>query len=179
MGDFARLLASMGSVHAFDYDYAREGRKRPDTMPKLMQAHRAALADLRARHDGPIVLAGKSMGGRIGCHLACEENVDAVICLGYPLCGAGNPDKLRDAVLLALRTPILFAQGTRDALCPLDLLAQTRQRMTAPNELHVLDGGDHSLLVGKTQLKREGQTQADVDARLAAAIAAFLQAHIA
>src|SRR5271166_6611172 len=102
MRTFARLLGSLGRVEAFDYPYAIEGRKRPDPQPKLIAAHRAALAALRQSHDGPIVLAGKSMGGRIGCHVALVEPVEAVICLGYPLCGAGERSNLRDQVLLDL-----------------------------------------------------------------------------
>ena len=177
MRDFARWLEPFGSVHPFDYAYAREGRKRPDPLPQLIAAHRAALADLRARHGGPIVLVGKSMGGRVGCHLACEEMVAAVICLGYPLCGAGDTAKMRDQVLLALATPVLFVQGTRDRLCPLDLLEGTRKRMSAPNDLHVVDGGDHSLVVSKTQLKASAMTQADADHQSAQAILGFLRRH--
>ena len=120
MRTFARLLGSIGKVQPFDYPYMIEGRGRPDPLPKLIAAHRAALAALRASHDGPIVLAGKSMGGRVGCHVALVEPVEAVICLGYPLCGAGDRSKLRDQVLLELRTPAMFVQGTRDPLCPLD-----------------------------------------------------------
>jgi hypothetical protein len=70
MQTFARLLASIGPVEPFDYLYAKEGRKRPDPPPKLIAAHKAALASFREKHDGPIVLVGKSMGGRIGCHVA-------------------------------------------------------------------------------------------------------------
>ncbi len=102
MRSFARLLATIGSVHPFDYPYALEGRKRPDPLPKLIEAHRAALAALRAKHDGPIVLAGKSMGGRVGCHVALVDPVEAIICFGYPLCGAGDRSRLRDQVLLEL-----------------------------------------------------------------------------
>lgn len=118
MQTFARLLAPIGSVEPFDYLYAKEGRKRPDPPAKLIAAHRAALASLREKHDGPIVLVGKSMGGRIGCHVALVEPVVAVVCLGYPLCAAGDPTKLRDQVLLELRTPALFVQGTREFSLP-------------------------------------------------------------
>ena len=179
MRDFACWLEPFGSVHPFDYAYAREGRRRPDPLPQLIAPHRAALADLRARHVGPIVLVGKSMGGRVGCHLACEETVAAVICLGYPLCGAGDPAKLRDQVLLALPTPVMFVQGTRDRLCPLDLLESTRARMSAPNALHVVEGGDHSLVVSKTQLKASAMTQEEVDRQSARAIGGFLRDHCA
>ena len=174
MRTFARLLGSIGRVEPFDYPYMIEGRGRPDPLPKLIAAHRAALASLREKHDGPIVLAGKSMGGRVGCHVALVEPVEAVICLGYPLCGAGDRSKLRDQVLLELRTPAMFVQGTRDPLCPLDLLEGVRKRMRAPSTLHVVDGADHSLLVAKTTLKALGSTQEEADDQILAAISRFL-----
>jgi predicted alpha/beta-hydrolase family hydrolase len=133
MQTFASLLASSGSVHPFDYAYAIAGRKSPDRLPKLIEAHRAALDALRQRHDGPIILVGKSMGGRVGCHVALVEKVAAVVCLGYPLCGGGDPSKLRDEVLLALSTPALFVRGTRNRLCPIDLPEGVR-RTTVPGQ---------------------------------------------
>jgi uncharacterized protein len=174
MRTFARLLASIGPVEPFDYLYAKEGRKRPDPPPKLIAAHKAALASFREKHDGPVVLAGKSMGGRIGCHVALTEPVAAVVCFGYPLCAAGDPTKLRDQVLLELRTPAMFVQGTRDALCPLELLDGVRKRMGAPSALELVEDGDHSLIVSKTALKARGATQEEVDAQIRTAIAAFL-----
>jgi uncharacterized protein len=175
MRSFARLLETIGPVHPFDYPYALAGRKRPDPLPRLIEAHRAALATLSARHDGPIVLAGKSMGGRVGCHVALTDPVDALICFGYPLCGAGDRSRLRDAVLVESKAPILFAQGTRDALCPLDLLEDVRKRMQASSTLHVVEGGDHSLMVAKAALKALGSSQEDMDDRLLGAIARFLR----
>ncbi len=173
MQTFARLLASIGSVELFDYPYAKEGRKRPDPPRKLIAAHKAALAAFRERRDGPIVLVGKSMGGRIGCHVALTEPVAAVVCLGYPLCAAGDTSRLRDQVLLELRTPAMFVQGTRDPLCPLDFLEGVRKRMGAYSALHVVEDGDHSLMVSKTALKARGATQEEADAEMLAAIAAF------
>jgi predicted alpha/beta-hydrolase family hydrolase len=147
-------------------------RKRPDRLPQLIAAHRQALADVRTKTSSPIILIGKSMGGRIGCHVALEEKVSGIICLGYPLCAMGDRSKLRDQVLRELRTPILFVQGTRDPLCPPDLLEAVRSEMTAPNFLHVVEGGDHSLLVRKKDLGQE--TQDDVDQRIAKAISDFV-----
>jgi hypothetical protein len=174
MRTFARLLGSIGPVEPFDYPYAIEGRKRPDPLPKLVAAHRAALASLRQKHDGPIALAGKSMGGRVSCHVALVEPVEAVICLGYPLCGAGDRSKLRDEVLLELRRLIMFVQGTRDPLCPLDLLEDVRKRMRAASALHVVDDADHSLLVSKSALKARSATQDETDEEWLKAVAAFL-----
>src|SRR5437762_10638427 len=127
-------LQTIGDVEIFDYAYTREGRKRPDPLPQLVAAHRKALSQARERHPaGSTILTGKSMGGRIGCHVSLTEKVDGLICLGYPLCAMGNRTKLRDEVLRALTTPILFVQGTRDSLCPLDLLERVRTEMKTPN----------------------------------------------
>ena len=165
-------LSTVGDVEAFDYDYMREGRRRPDPLPQLIAAHRQALVE--ARRGGTVILIGKSMGGRIGCHLALEENVAGVVCLGYPLCGGGDQSKLRDKVLRASTTPILFVQGTRDSLCPLDLLEGVRAEMTAATFLHVVEGGDHSLQVLKRQLAAQGETQEQVDGRILEAIRKFV-----
>ena len=168
-------LASLGDVVAFDYPYMKEGRRSPDRPAVLLAAHRAALAEARTRFPGAPILAGKSMGGRIGCHLALEEEVRALVCLGYPLVGANG--SVRDEVLVALRVPILFVQGTRDRLCPLERLADVRRRMKAPNELLVVEGGDHSLLASRKVLAGAGETQAGADARILEAIRGFLGAH--
>jgi predicted alpha/beta-hydrolase family hydrolase len=172
-----RRLATLGAVSAFDYPYMRAGRKSPDRLPVLIEAHREALATLRAKVRGPVFLVGKSMGGRIGCHLALEleRPVAGLVCLGYPL-RSGATGALRDEVLVALRTPVLFVQGTRDPLCPLETLAAVRARMTAPHTLEVVDGGDHSLAVSAAVRRANGTTQADADARVLAAIRRFVGA---
>lgn len=173
MSAWAERLGALGDVVRLDYPYVRAGRRSPDKLPVLVAAHREALAAARADRRGPVILAGKSMGSRVGCHVALEEPVDALICLGYPLRGARGA--LRSEVLLALRTPILFVQGTRDPLCPLDALEDVRRRMQAPSALHRVEGGNHSLEVGIRALKAAGETRADVDGRTLAAIAAFLR----
>jgi uncharacterized protein len=175
MQNWKRRLSEIGDVETFDYHYMREGRKRPDPLPKLIAAHREALSDARKRHPAKsTILIGKSMGGRVGCHLSLEEKVDGLICLGYPLCAMGDRTKLRDEVLRTLNTPILFVQGTRDALCPLDLLERVRSEMKVRNVLHVVDGGDHSLRVPKRQLQAASRTQEDVDRQVLKNIAEFV-----
>jgi predicted alpha/beta-hydrolase family hydrolase len=176
---WAAMLREIGEVETFDYDYMRERRKRPDALPVLVSAHRAALLRARETHDRPAVLIGKSMGSRVGCHLSLDTAVAAVVCLGYPLCGGGDPTKLRDKVLREMTTPILFVQGTRDSLCPLELLTDVRRDMRAPNELHVVEEGDHSLMVTKRQLKLAEETQETVDARILSTIAGFVTRHVA
>ena len=168
-------MSEIAKVEAFDYDYMREGRKRPDSLPKLIAAHRKALSDARNRNPAQsTILIGKSMGGRVGCHLSLAEKVEGLVCLGYPLCAIGDRTKLRDEVLRALTTPILFVQGTRDPLCPLDLLDRVRTEMKTQNVLHVVEGGDHSLRVPKRQLQATSRAQEDIDRQVLKAIAGFV-----
>ena len=175
MQGWAARLRKLGKVVPFDYPYMKAGRKSPDRPDKLIAAHGEALAAARKGHRGPVVLIGKSMGSRIGCHLSLEQPVDGIVCLGYPLVGMGKAGKVRDGeVLFALTTPILFVQGTRDRLCPLEVLAKVRKRMKAPHVLHVVEAGDHSLRATKTWLEEQGDSQDDVDGRVAAAIAWFV-----
>lgn len=178
---FAALLSELGEVRSFDYPYAKAGaggrlRKAPDKLEVLVEAHRQELAELRAQSaaSDKLVLAGKSMGGRVGCHLALQETVSGLVCFGYPL--RGQNGKLRDQVLLELRTPVLFVQGTRDSLCALPELEDVRKRMNAPSELFVVEGGDHSLESTKTHLKQRGLTQADVERTIQSAVRRFCAA---
>lgn len=177
MRAWQRRLSELGDVESFDYPYMQRRSRRPDPLPVLIEAHRAAIEAALGAHDGPLVLAGKSMGSRVGCHVAASGDalaarVRGLICFGYPL--RGQSGKLRDEVLLALDTPILFLQGTRDSLCPLPLMEQTRARMRARSQLYVVEGGDHSLVVTKTALKAANETQDDVDARIAFVVREFL-----
>jgi len=168
-------LGEIGDVETFDYDYIRDGRKRPDPFPRLIAAHREALSKARETHPSTsTILIGKSMGGRIGCYVSLEEKVNRLICLGFPLCAMGDRTKLRDEVLRALTTPILFVQGTRDSLCPLDLLERVRTEMKAPNFLRIVEGGDHSLRVPKRALQASSRTQEDIDQQIFKAIAEFI-----
>jgi predicted alpha/beta-hydrolase family hydrolase len=177
MRAWARRLEQLGNVVRFDYRYMKEGRRAPDRLPALVAAHRAALLRARAKHgDRPVVLAGKSMGSRVGCHLSLEATVDALVCFGYPLVGASGP--VRDEVLMALTTPVLFLQGTADRMCPLELLEATRRRMKTASRVHVVEKGDHSLLVRPRALVAGGLSQAQVDDAILTAIRGFLDEHL-
>jgi predicted alpha/beta-hydrolase family hydrolase len=173
MKRFSERLAQLGRVRCFDYPYRLAGRRSPDRLPVLVAAHGAAFDALDP--DLPVVLIGKSMGGRIGCHLAnvlTQRKALALVCLGYPL--VGQKGSLRDEVLLALRTPVLFVQGSRDPLCPPDRLAEVRARMSVANQLFVIEGGNHSLELTKTMLKAKNLTQDAVDAGIVGRISEFL-----
>lgn len=178
---WAERLRSLGRVEPFDYRYRLEGRKAPDRLPKLITRHREAFDQLAPTPPGKVILVGKSMGSRVGCHLTLQEGmagrVAGLICFGYPLKAAGKSGKIRDEVLVGLRpeTPILFVQGTKDPMGPLDLFAEVRERMQTRSELHVVEGGNHSLQCGKRFLKQAELTQDDVDDRILAAVATFVE----
>jgi predicted alpha/beta-hydrolase family hydrolase len=174
MKHWVTLLQKLGSVRTLDYPYMREGRQRPDPLPRLIEAHLIALGGIRRTPNTKVVLIGKSMGSRVGCHVSLEAQVNFVVCLGYPLCGAGDRTKLRDQVLLGMRTPVLFVQGTRDPLCPLDLMARVLRRMKARHRLHRVLDGDHSLTVAKRQLKASGMTQEQVEIAVLESIRDFI-----
>jgi len=177
MKAWAARLADVGRITTFDYPYKAAGKKLPGPRDDLVGAHRAVAKKARGRSRAPFVLAGKSMGSRIGCHVSLETDVDALVCFGYPLVSPSKKKTLRDQVLRDLDTPILFVQGTKDPLCPLPKLRAVRRKMSAHSELHVVRGGDHSLVVGKRALAAVGETQDDVDARILAAIEAFLSTY--
>jgi hypothetical protein len=166
-------LGALGDVTAFDYPYMQARRKMPDRMPALVAAHRAELERVRARAgEAPIFLAGKSMGSRDGCHLSLEEHVDGLVCIGYPLV-SGSSGALRDEVLVALRTPILFVQGTHDTLCPIPKLEDARARMTAPSWLYTVQDANHSLEL--PSVKHTPALQEDIELSALEAIRRFLE----
>src|SRR5215207_2888979 len=119
MARTAEGLAARGIVTAtFDFPYITARRHVPDRAPVLEQAWRDAIAVAQQEIPGvPLFIGGKSMGGRISSHVAAQgvEGVSGLIFLGYPLHPPGKPEQRRDAHLPAVREPILFVQGTRDA----------------------------------------------------------------
>lgn len=166
----AEGLAALGfPVLRFNYVFSelagREGRRRPpDPKPRLLETHRAALAALRERYpERRLLLAGKSMGGRMSTYLAAEgDDCAGLVLFGYPLHPPGKPEKLRSEHFAAIPQPTLFLQGTRDALCNLDLLRRELESFGGAVTLEVLDDADHDFGVPK----RTGRTRAEVLADL-------------
>ncbi|PON45239.1 KAT8 regulatory NSL complex subunit 3/Testis-expressed sequence 30 protein [Parasponia andersonii] len=167
-------------VVTFDYPYMSGAKRRaPPKAEKLVDFHLDIVKDTVAKYPGhPLILAGKSMGSRVSCMVACKEDVcvSAIICLGYPLKGMGGA--VRDEILLQLAVPIMFVQGSKDALCPLEKLESTRKKMKSVSDLHVIDGGDHSFKIGKKHLQTNRTTQDQAEDHALLAIAAFLSRSI-
>lgn len=137
-------LASEGlTVMTFNYAYTERGSRSPDRVERLVQCHGAAAGALGRRVER-LFLAGRSMGGRIGTYLAAEGYPAAgCILYAYPLHPAGKPDRLRVAHFPDVTVPMIFFQGTRDALSTPALF--DRHVRPLPNAtVVVLDGADHS-----------------------------------
>ncbi|MEO0649964.1 MAG: alpha/beta family hydrolase [Planctomycetota bacterium] len=171
-----RLAAQGLPTLRFDYPYAtrmaREGRRfPPNPMPKLEAAHRRAVEVARERFAGrPLLLAGKSMGGRVSSHLAAGgEEAAGCVLLGYPLHPPKKPENLRVEHFGGLKLPCLFLQGTRDALAPLETLEAHLGAIPGPVTMHVIEGADHGFAVPK----KLGRSEHEVLDELAAAIATF------
>ncbi|XP_066368743.1 uncharacterized protein [Miscanthus floridulus] len=164
-------------VVTFDYPYMSGGKRRaPPKAEKLVDHHLGIVKDAAGKYQGhPLILMGKSMGSRVSCMVACSTDIDvsAVVCLGCPLKGVNGA--VRDETLLELKVPTMFVQGSKDALCPLDKLQSTRKKMTCKNELHVIDGGDHSFKVAKKYLESRGLNQHDLEMEAVKAISQFVQ----
>ena len=141
-------LASAGqTVMTFNYPYTERGSKRPDRTEKLVEVHRAAAAFLAERVDR-LFLAGRSMGGRMATYLVAEGyRAAGIVLYAYPLHPAGREEKLRAAHLHDVTVPMLFFQGTRDALSRMELFDQHVRAL--PNvTVDLLEGASHSFRGG-------------------------------
>lgn len=149
----AHMAAALGRdgwrVVRFNFPYMESGRRAPDRAHVLEDTFRR-LSDAVAP-DGSAIVGGKSLGGRIaGQAVAGGMPARGVFFLGYPLHPPGRPEKMRDAPLLAMRSPMLFVQGTRDSFCPLPLLYKVLKRAAAPHDVVEIADGDHSLKVRRS-----------------------------
>ena len=168
-------LAREGYVSLkFNFPYTEARRRRPDPRPVLERCWRSVIdAVRRDRTLAPswVAIGGKSMGGRMASYVAAAgAPVKALVLLGYPLHPAGKPDDLRADHLPAIQAPMLFVQGTRDALCDLDRLREVLAPI--PNAtLVTIDGGDHSFRLPR----RTGKTDGEVWTEIVAIVARWLR----
>jgi uncharacterized protein len=158
---FATGLAARGSTTVtFNFLYTEERRRVPDPNAALEVCFRGVLEAVRHEEPGrgPLVIGGKSLGGRIASQIAAAgAHVEGFVFLGYPLHPPGRADELRAKHLPSIKVPMLFVQGSRDAFGTPDELREIIQTLKAPAELCVVEGGDHSFKV----LKRAGIAQED------------------
>ncbi len=152
------------------------GRGRPDLAPVVAAEARAAMDAARAlAPDLRLCAGGKSMGGRMtstAIAAAPVEGVEALVFLGFPLHPAKQPATTRAEHLGKVTIPMLFVQGTRDALAEPALLRPIVAALGARATLHEIDGADHGFAVPR----RSGRTPADVVAGIAEIVHDWLAA---
>jgi predicted alpha/beta-hydrolase family hydrolase len=146
------LVADGITAFRFNFPYTEEGRRTPDRPGLLREAWIAALDEAAARAGGlPLVVSGKSMGGRIVSMIAAERGKDfaarALVFFGYPLHAPGRVDKPRDEHLPFVRVPMLFIQGTEDSLANIAMIRTLVERLKPWARLHALEGANHSFRV--------------------------------
>jgi predicted alpha/beta-hydrolase family hydrolase len=158
----------------YQFPYMERRAKRPDP-PALAQATvRAAMAEAARRPPAfALVAGGKSFGGRMTSQaqsVAPLPGVRGLAFLGFPLHPAGKPSEERARHLFDVRVPMLFLQGSRDALADLALLRPVITRLGERASLHVFEEADHSFHVPA----RSGRRDADVRRDLLDALAAWI-----
>lgn len=146
MEAFAEGLGARGiAVYRFEFPYMRErtasGSRRPPNPERVL---RQCWTEVIARlTDRPLIIGGKSLGGRIASLIADEYAAAGLICLGYPFHPPGRPERTRTAHLADLRTPTLICQGTRD---PFGSFAEIGgYRLSPAITVQWLEDGNHSL----------------------------------
>lgn len=146
------LAAGGLRVMTFNYPYTERGSKRPDRQEKLVACHHAA-ADHLAGEVDEVFLAGRSMGGRMGTYLVAEGYpASGLVLYAYPLHPAGKPESLRVTQFARITAPMLFFQGTNDALGKMDLFDEHISSL--PNaEVILLEGAGHGYRGGGWDLE--------------------------
>jgi predicted alpha/beta-hydrolase family hydrolase len=177
MAALADALAGHGvATLRYQFPYMEQGSKRPDSPAVAQATVRAAVAEARRRLPGvPLFAGGKSFGGRMSSQAQAAsplEGVRGLVFVGFPLHPAGKPGLARAAHLAEVQCPMLFLQGTRDALADLDLLKKAISPLGARAQLAVFDDADHAFHVRV----RSGSTDAQVLATLAETMASWFHA---
>jgi len=174
MSAVAEALAERGvATLRYQFPYTEAGGRRPDPPGVLQATVRAAVAAAALAAPGlPLLAGGKSLGGRMTSSAAAKSSLPGVrglVFVGFPLHAPGRSGTERAEHLEQVGIPMLFLQGTRDALADLDLIRTVCDRLGPRATLHVVDGGDHSFAV----LKRSGRSEDEVIEELADTIAAW------
>ena len=135
----AAALAVHVTVATVDQPYRVAGRRAPAPARQLDAAWEAVLADLVGTEllGLPVVVGGRSSGGRVACRTVAQVGAVAVLCLAFPLVPPRAPKPTsRAAELDAVTVPVLVVQGARDRF---------GRPEAAPGRELVLVPGDHSL----------------------------------
>ena len=174
MEAIAAGLAERGiATLRYQFPYMEKGSKRPDPPALAHATVRAAVAEAARSCAGlPLVAGGKSFGGRMTSQAQAKaplEGVKGLAFFGFPLHPAGKPSADRAEHLADVKIPMLFLQGTRDALAELNLLKPVVKDLGNRSTLHLAEGADHSFHV----LKSSGRNDREVLTEILDAFAAW------
>ncbi|MFH0342789.1 MAG: alpha/beta family hydrolase [Chromatiales bacterium] len=167
MSAVADGLAERGiATLRYQFPYIERGSKRPDA-PRLAQATvRAAMAEASGLAPGLALFAGgKSYGGRMTSQAQAEAplpGVRGLVFLGFPLHPPGRPSDERGKHLFDVQIPMLFVQGSRDALADLPLLEPLLKQLGARATLKVFADADHSFHVPARTGRKDSQVRAEI-----------------
>jgi uncharacterized protein len=168
LAGFCQAIAEEGvATMRFNFPYAERGRRSPDTERVLRETWLAAFEAAKAAADRPVLVGGKSLGGRIASMCVADGMPAAgVVFLGYPLHPPGRPERIRDEHLYRVEVPMLFLQGTADPFARPELVAKVIGQLGERATLEEIEGGDHSFKLRGTRTE-PGEVGAGL-ARLAA-----------
>jgi uncharacterized protein len=162
----AKLAAHDIATVRYQFPYMEKRTKRPDNEAVLTETVRAAVtAAKKQAGDLPLFAGGKSMGGRMTSLAMAKTPLDGVrglIYFGFPLHAAGRPGVERAEHLADIRIPMLFLQGSRDALAELKLLKPLCKKLGKTAELFVVQGGDHSFHMLKTSRRSDEDAMEEI-----------------
>jgi predicted alpha/beta-hydrolase family hydrolase len=180
MAAVARELAQRGIASLrYQFPYMEQGGRRPDPPKRAHAAVRAALAEAaRALPRLPLFAGGKSFGGRMTSQAQAAAplpRVRGLAFLGFPLHPAGRPSRDRGEHLFDVAIPMLFLQGTRDALAELPQIEPLCRALGARADLRLFRDADHSFHVPA----RSGRTDSEVRGEMLDALAAWIDGLIA
>jgi predicted alpha/beta-hydrolase family hydrolase len=136
----------------FNFPFTENKKGRPDVPAVAQKTIEAAIAKAQQLSaDLPVLVAGKSFGGRMSSQYMSthpESLVKGIIFYGFPLHAVGKPSTDRAAHLKEVKVPMLFLQGTRDALARLDLIEEVCSSLRKATLIKI-EGADHSFKAGK------------------------------
>lgn len=151
----AALSALKIGTLRYNFPYMEKGGKRPDAPPVAENAVRRAIEVASERFPGtPLLAGGKSFGGRMTSQAlskVANPMVAGIVFVGFPLHPAGNAGTDRAQHLASVTRPMLFLQGTRDALAEIELISQVCDGLPLAT-LKKFEGADHSFKAGKHDL---------------------------
>ncbi len=182
MAALAHDLEAIGiATLRFQFPYIEIRGKRPDPPALCHATIRAAVAAAHELEPSlPLLAGGKSFGGRMTSQAQAEiplPHVGGLVFFGFPLHPAKQPSIDRGAHLSRVKIPMLFLQGTRDALAELTLIEPLAGRLGKLATLTLLEAADHSFHVPARSGRTDVQVRSEILGSLATWADAVIEGH--